>query len=190
MNYSIAATEVLDAVLKTLSVKISLTDSDTNDDLKSMLMQLNRVYRKIFTQYVDVKRRAEVAFTEGRAAFSAIAEELLGENAKIINVEKVEKKGETFPFEERNGSLICPDAGERAVVTATVLYDKNFGVTDTVPLPNVAFAQVLIDGTAAEFAAVRGMPQEAAYYKSCFESGIFNLTRDRKMRRFPARGFV
>lgn len=190
MNYSIAATDVLDAVLKTLSVKISLTDSETNYDLKSMLAQLNRVYKKIFTQYVDVKRRGEITFTDGSASLSDIASTLLGENAKIVNVEKVEKNGSALSFEQKDGSLVCLDAGDAAVVTATVLYDKNFGASDTIPLPNIAFSQVLIDGTAAEFAAVRGMPQEAAYYKSCFESGIFNLTRDRKMRKFPARRFV
>lgn len=190
MNYSLAVSALTDEILKTLSVKIPLTASADNYDLNVLLTQINRVYRKVFTQYVDIRRTGEAEFSDGVAELSAVAESLIGEDYTVLKVEKVSKNGRKLRFEVKDGRIFCEKAGNSAEVTATVICDKTFEYADSLPLPNAAFRQIMVDGAAAEYAAVRGMPQEAAYYKSCFESGIFNLTRDGKYRVIPERRFV
>lgn len=190
MNYSLAVTDLIDRVLKTLSVNISLTPGAANYDLNVLLAQINRVYRKMFTQYVDIKRKGQVEFTDGAAVLADVAESLIGENYAVIRVEKVEKNGKKLAFSAKDGKLFCEEAGDSAEVSAVLAPDATFDTTGSVPLPNAAFAPIFADGVAAEYAAVRGLPEEAAYYKSCFESGIFNLTRDLKSRVMPWRRFV
>ncbi len=190
MNYNLTVSALIEEILKTLSVNISLDTDEEHYDLDVLLTQINRVYRKVFTQYVDIRRSGVVEFSDGAAALSQVAESLIGEDYTVLKVEKVTRNGKKLPFEVKDGKLLCEKAGETAEVTATVACFESFGKTGILPLPSAAFAPVIVDGVAAEYAAVRGLPQEAAYYKSCFESGIFNLTRDVKSRVIPERRFV
>lgn len=149
--------------------------------LNKLIDCANMVYAELTLEYVHLKTRENLVFSEGRAYYDGFKE-------RVREVLAVFSGGKKVPFTMYPLYVEADAEGE-----AEVVYNYYLGeleLTDEMILPPQYTEYVLAVGVVSEYYYRTGLVDEAIFYKNRYDTAVTNLSRKVKSVRVKERRFL
>ncbi|MDD4315928.1 MAG: hypothetical protein PHC84_02080 [Clostridia bacterium] len=151
-------------------------DDDINLDTESkkrtrLLACANMIYHELTTEYVQLKNRETVTFSDKRVYYPEFSK-------KVKDILGVYKNGASVEF--RLFPLYVEADLEGGAEVSYLYHSDELALGDSVLLPPQYTAFVLANGIASEYFYRSGLTDEAVFYKNRYDTAILNLSRRRQ----------
>lgn len=147
-------------------------DLDTESRKRTRLLACaNMIYHELTTEYVQLKNREIINFSDKRAYYSAFSK-------RVKDVLGVYKNSQAVEFRLYPLYVESDIYGDAEV--SYLYHSDELTIEDTVLLPPQYTAFVLANGMASEYFYRSGLTDEAIFYKNRYDTSVLNLSRRRQ----------